>query len=429
MRPWIVRVAAARGPGRQQMSPAGNLTLRQYEKSMLPHRPEIGRRESFFSARCKVSRETIGSRTMSSKRSALRTLGSVLGLAAPLLLLAQLLTSCGSDDESKACNPGDLHACTCGSSSVTGSQVCKDDGSGYENCSCDGTATGGGGSGGGGGGSGTGGGAMSTAGSSGMSADAPFPRGVGAPCDSDADCAGSPLVCLTSASSGVLGEGGPANGYCSLPCGSDAECAAVDDVSICNRATGYCYGACLPGAGQAKCRAAQACLSVSDDNSLGACLPRCASDADCGPNRFCDPGIRGICLDAAPAGGKVGDPCTAANQATDCASGFCIEYSNGAGSGCGAFCTLGLLSGCGFDNASGGVRQAFCFEPVFQGGNVLDVGACFPLCDTTADCAQAAAGWVCELFTNQDEITQLGRQGECIPGALSRSGVADAGPG
>ena len=52
---------------------------------------------------------------------------------------------------------------------------------------------------------------------------------------------------------------------------------------------------------------------------------------------------------------------------------------------------------------------------------------CFPLCDTTADCAQAGAGWVCDLFTNQDEITTLGRRGECLPGALSSSGGADAG--
>jgi hypothetical protein len=126
-------------------------------------------------------------------------------------------------------------------------------------------------------------------------------------------------------------------------------------------------------------------------------------------------------------GGKVGDPCTVANQATDCASGFCIQYSNGAGTGCGAFCTLGLLNSCGFSSTTGGTRQAFCFEPIFDGGGVLDLGMCFPLCDTTADCAQAAAGWVCQPFNTQDQITQLGRQGECIPAALSSSGGGDAG--
>src|SRR6185503_3421452 len=104
-----------------QMSLAGNQTLRQYEQSMLPHRPESGRSASFFSARRKESRSTRA-------RSA-RPLLTALGLAAPLLLLAQLLISCGSDDDGSVCNAGDLHMCVC-TGDRSGTQACKDDGSG-----------------------------------------------------------------------------------------------------------------------------------------------------------------------------------------------------------------------------------------------------------------------------------------------------------
>jgi hypothetical protein len=214
-----------------------------------------------------------------------------------------------------------------------------------------------------------------------------------------------------------------------LPCNGDAECQAVDELALCNAATLSCYAACLPGDSQAKCRAAQACLTVREDNSLGACLPRCNADSDCDGGRFCDPGASGTCVDVAPPGGAVGAPCTIETQATDCASGFCVPYSDGVSFGCGAYCTLGLVDGCGYSAETGGVRQAFCFEPRFPGGGVRDLGVCFPLCDTTADCAQAAGGWVCEPFTNPELATELGRQGECIPGGLSSNPIADAGPG
>jgi hypothetical protein len=169
---------------------------------------------------------------------------------------------------------------------------------------------------------------------------------------------------------------------------------------------------------------------VQDDNMVGACIPRCNSDADCDGGRVCDPGASGTCVDVRPPGGTVGDPCTLETQATDCASGFCIPYANASGFACGAYCTLGLVDGCGFDSAGGGVREAFCFEPRFPGGGVRDLGVCFPLCNTTADCAQSGDGWVCEPIPNVELATALGRSGECLPAALSTSPQsADAGPG
>ena len=99
MRAWIVRVGTALGGWLQQMSLAGNQALRQYEQSMLPHRPEVGRNQSSFAARCTMSRNSQASpsgqlerkqsprRRAGARGSALSMLGSVLGLAAPLLLL------------------------------------------------------------------------------------------------------------------------------------------------------------------------------------------------------------------------------------------------------------------------------------------------------------------------------------------------------
>jgi hypothetical protein len=138
-------------------------------------------------------------------------------------------------------------------------------------------------------------------------------------------------------------------------------------------------------------------------------------------------------VDTLPGGGAFGAPCTPATEVTDCASGLCIQYGvpNNpgvvAGSFCSANCTAGITNGCGFDAVSGGVRQGACFSAQLQGGGVGDLGYCAPLCDTTADCAQA--GWVCELFGDAMAEAQVGRRGECVPAVLATGAAADAGPG
>jgi hypothetical protein len=267
---------------------------------------------------------------------------------------------------------------------------------------------------------------------------------VGAPCTSDSQCEGAPLICIKATSNTEFATtdspagGGPQGGYCSLPCTSDTDCVAVDDISACNTALNYCFALCIPGQSMVKCGSdrAQVCYPIRTDNTLGACIPRCTSDAACGVGRFCDPSLLGLCENAAPPGGKVGDPCVAANDATvsDCASGLCLEYSDpnnpnvSVGSFCSADCTFGLANGCGFDNVSGGQRQAACLQAQIRGGQPGDIGFCFPLCNTNADCAQAADGWICNLFNDVNAEMQVGRLGECLPAALA-NGAADAGPG
>ncbi|MEY2930597.1 MAG: hypothetical protein RL033_1346 [Pseudomonadota bacterium] len=362
-----------------------------------------------------------------------------LGWTLPLLLLAQVLPSCGSDEEGKACNPGDSRACPCTGENPS-TQTCNDEGSGYNQCGC-GTASANGGSGGGGGSSSTGGtSSSSNAGSASMQPSSLFPSGVGEPCTSDSDCQGAPLICILQSSNDSFKTtanpegGGPQGGYCSVPCSANTDCTTVDEISACNQALGLCFAVCLPGQSNIKCLdRAQVCFPIVQDGSLGACVPRCTSDAACGPGRFCDPTLFGLCVDTLPVGGAFGSPCSRASEDTDCASGLCIEYGNPntpgviAGSFCSTNCTAGRAAGCGFDAASGGVRQAACFSPQLTGGNFGDLGFCSPLCDTAADCLQA--GWVCNLFDDPAAEAQVGRLGECLPPTIATGGAADAGPG
>jgi hypothetical protein len=353
------------------------------------------------------------------------------------------------------CSPGDLHACVCGGSS-SGTQTCLSNAVAYGPCVCamgGGAGAGGAGAASGGGAGGGGPGAMSgaggsvdagiagsvgltdagLAGSTGMPPAPLFPGAVGTPCDSDQACAGAPLVCVRASSNVEFQTGGPQGGYCSAPCATDDDCRALDDISACNTALGFCFALCVPGNSAIKCGSdrAQVCFPIQAD-TLGACIPRCTSDAACGAGRFCDPSIGGLCVDQQPAGGKVGDPCSVANEATDCAGGLCLEYSDpsnlqvSVGSFCSANCTFGLANGCGFDNVSGGVRQAACLQAQLSGGQPGDIGYCFPLCDSSEDCAQTDAGWVCSLFNDPVAEAQVGRLGECLPAELANTG--DAGP-
>jgi hypothetical protein len=366
-----------------------------------------------------------------------RQLLSVLGLCAPLLVLAQALTSCGSDDKKTACTAGELQMCN-GPAQCKGEQACTADGQGFTACTCNS-------SGGTGGTTMSGGAGASAAGSGGISTDDPIvPGGIGFPCDSDADCptaldGTSPLACiLASSNAEFLGRGGPQGGYCSARCASSLDCQALDGASACGLRdpatnSGYCLALCAPGNNpQGKCGMdrAQACVQSPDDPTLGACFPACQSDLACGPGRFCDASDAnlGLCVDVKPVGGIVGATCTQATEATDCASGICLSFPDGAGgtlgSFCSASCTYASLDGCGYAQGSTGPREAACLQERFAGGRGGDLGFCFELCDSNTDCEQSA--WVCDPFT-ADLQTLLGRQGQCVPPGLAAGAALDAG--
>ena len=410
--------------GVAQMALAGHVGVRQYGPSMLTRR-------SF--KRAGVA------------RAASRPLLSVLSFGVPLLALAQALTSCGSDDDgATACEPNVLRACN-GPGQCAGEQTCASDGSGYSECSCEGSGSAGASNAGSGGSAGT----SNTGGAAGAGLDPldslfqPAERAIGAPCVTDADCpvgpgGETPLICMTPTSTAEFTTGSPQGGYCTARCRDTDECVALDVLSGCGlideqTGDGYCIGLCTPNGGQINCLSnrAQACFQLDDDTpTVGACFPVCQSDAACGDGQFCDQGRTGLglCTTTEPPGGDIGAPCTNETAEADCKSGICITLLDApggspTGSFCSANCTFGLLAGCGSTAPAGTARDAICLQPQRATGDVGDLGLCFELCDTAADCTQA--GWICDPLT-ADGQTQVGRVGECVPpgdGAV----VVDAG--
>jgi len=384
---------------------------------------------------------------------------------APLLASLFWALACGTDDRTvstiesncpgagcddadraaRACVPGSTQTCV-GGNLCTGAQVCTEDGQRFGACVCPdaggaspAVATSPAGSGSEGGANGgsagmltidpppAGGGPQATGSSSGDAGSAvPVVSFiVGGPCNEDLDCGAPPLFCILATSNVEFQVGGPQGGYCSARCATTTECVALDDLSACNTDLGLCMSLCIPGPGEAKCGdRAQACQPI-DAEGLGACAPRCTSDAACGVGRFCDPGALGVCTDRAYAGGAVGTPCSVATETTDCASGICLEYTDPrfpgsvAGSFCSATCTLGSPNGCGLDDLSGGTRRAACFQAQAADGVPGDLGYCTPLCDRDQDCAQADEGWVCSLFNDTQTERDVGRLGECFPAVVA----------
>lgn len=313
-----------------------------------------------------------------------------------------------------------------------GVQNCTSDGTGYSPCSCD--------SGGSAGSAGAGGSGTVPGGSNGGAAGAgqlledplfdPTLRAIGAPCTTDAECptgpAGeAPLTCITSSSTAQFG-GGPQGGYCSAACADTTDCQALDGLSACGlfdpvTDTGYCIALCVPGTSNVKCFAerAQACFESPTNPGLGACFPVCQSDAGCGAGLFCDLGAAGlgVCTATAPVGGDIGAPCTADTALTDCKSGLCVELADGAGavsgSFCSANCTYGLIEGCGYERVMATPRDALCGQTQSATGDAGDVGFCFELCDTPADCTQP--GWDCVENLSPEGQALVGRIGQCLP--------------
>jgi len=248
---------------------------------------------------------------------------------------------------------------------------------------------------------------------------------VGAPCTEDADCVPmgadvSRAHCILSTSYGELGEGGPQAGYCSAPCESDADCQDLDAPATCNR-YGYCVRQCEPGEGGTKCGVdrAQACAADPGRSDVGTCLPLCRSDVACGVGRFCAPRVSGeaLCVDAPPAGGDIGAPCSEQTAAADCASGLCITYPVASDISvpptfCSALCTLGVVAGCGFNALTAAPRGAACLAPGRSGAVGGDLGLCFELCDDAAECSQA--GWICSPIDPARQ-SLVGRYGQCLP--------------
>ncbi len=325
----------------------------------------------------------------------------------PLLWLLVLGLACGRAAEpERVCIPGETRACT-GEGACTGAASCQADGQTFGACDCGDTPA-------------------ADAGSDAARQGAQFNE-LGARCESDRDC--GPALACWPASAQSFGErqGGAAGGYCTAPCEDLRDCVQFDPAAGCSGGSCVlgCYsGEPVPGEGKCRDRADLTCWSSAAlgltpfdarVRQSGICLPACGSDEDC-EGRACDL-ASGLCVDTPTLGAATGEPC---DSADDCAGQVCQSSAAGPFF-CSAFCSFGTF-GCGYGrNAE--PREAMCLgTAVFDASGSEgegDVGICFELCDTPADCAQP--GWQCVA---SPEVR--GRVGFC---GAARGSLGDAGVG
>ena len=203
-------------------------------------------------------------------------------------------------------------------------------------------------------------------------------------------------------------------GFCTGDCSKDSDCEALSPGSLCAQGDqgGFCLQGCTVGNSSrtTKCQgrddftcqlfavdeSGTVCSRDSDCAAVGpsyfcisetcvatACMPTCASDAECGTG-FCDLS-NGLCVEQKPTGLEVGSACDP-NAATDPCSGMCIGDSQGTFALCSGFCNLGLAATCGWDG-TGKADAACLFAPAFNDMPAAgDVGFCGQLCDCNSDC-------------------------------------------
>jgi len=236
---------------------------------------------------------------------------------------------------------------------------------------------------------------------------------IGNSCAANTDC-GSGLTCLTAAGRSILGNEGPANGYCTRACKADADCGGAGiclRVSPDNAATevDYCFQSCTFGQNAAKChnRTDVGCLTIDSTTTptTDICNPICSQDTDCPTGRHCDL-ASSLCADTAATGDPLGTHCTvnADSGASSCAGG-CLPIGSAAGGTVANFCTMlcvvGTLDACnwvgtGSALTSGGVHGVCALSSA--DAQIGDIGFCSQECDTAANCTDQtdSAGLTCD---------------------------------
>jgi hypothetical protein len=257
---------------------------------------------------------------------------------------------------------------------------------------------------------------------------------LGTACSSNSDCTGG-LTCLKS-SDNIIPGSGPPNGICTT------ECVTAANESFCNSFGGtcvglsaatskaYCLESCTTGTvaiPESKCHGRHDMVCATLDPAGFACIPLCATDADCG-SRKCDLGT-GLCTDFVTPGAPIGSPCTVDS---DCAGAICYSFvvTDAAASPgvCSALCRLGTVEGCGFRASAldAGPPVGACLLGPSGAGNG-DPGVCSQLCDTVDDCTTQDPRWTCNM--DASVRAGFGHAGYCWLGTRPEAGTGrDAAP-
>jgi hypothetical protein len=247
---------------------------------------------------------------------------------------------------------------------------------------------------------------------------------LGGPCQFDWECSESGLGCMR-ADSGLLDAASPAKGLCTVSCAADESvCAAIEPGAQCLKlpsGAAYCVEGCTfgpigAGFSSDKChgRTEMACSPIAAGGGLGACVPRCNSDADCETGWNCHP-RDGFCWQDPPQGSPLGSACTPAGDGgVDPCEGVCDEAL------CGQGCTWGVTLACGFSDLTqpapgycllgdDGIQLGF-------GPGAGDLGQCVALCDCDDQCSPPQ---LCLPLGDGDLVQTTQRQGFCGSGAGS----------
>lgn len=249
------------------------------------------------------------------------------------------------------------------------------------------------------------------------------PRGFGAACAVDADCASGACTRLFDAPNAFAD-------FCSARCTDDAGC---DDGAACQ--DGFCFARCSAGGGECEALHGE-CVGEDGVDGEAVCFVRaalrCQSDRGCRDDERCalidsEDGLVGVCQPAALAGLREGDACnlTALNEAaaevvcevdTDCTSpARCASRGPGEPRRCvvdlddrcdADLCVEGVCSGaCAADADCSAGSLCFHHDVGADGGHL--VGFCEPFqgsgsaCTTDRDCG--VAGEHCGLVVRDGE--------------------------
>jgi len=208
---------------------------------------------------------------------------------------------------------------------------------------------------------------------------------IGAPCDSDVECAPG-LNCLEPTTPLNWEE---ASSYdVTLPGGACSPCPDADEFE-----PRWCLEPCSLNSPEdkqldpAKChgRDDMACVAISVVAlpGEGTCEPRCSRDDQCAAGRSCDRAL-GVCSLVERVGDGPGTECEPAEMYQSNCRGRCEPASDELFV-CREFCVISAPEPCA---ASDPNREAACLLP-YWGRGAGDLGECLELCNCSSDCPDA----------------------------------------